>query len=279
MEHWRSKSVLVAALLTLWSAAFGQVGSEVAEELLRKSGLWEQLGDASSQISTGFRAAMESGSSKIPAADRERVENIFVQAYDPSRLRALALLSVQTHVSAKRIDELLAWYDSPIGKNITTLEMAQSAAPTTPEQKVKRGLEVLSRSSDNRQTLLRRIVQVSHAGEALATMLIQSAVGIRQGVLGVDPASVGPSPQELAAGLEAKRAQIEQKYAGATLASLASAYEPLNDADLQRYVDFLSSDAGASFNRVCLQAIGEAMTESAKEFGRKLQDAGLKKGA
>jgi hypothetical protein len=172
-----------------------------------------------------------------------------------------------------------AWYDSPLGARITALEEAQSAAPATPEQRMKQGREVYAQSPDDRQELLKRIVDVTRAAEGITQMLISTAVGVRRGILSLDPASVGPSPADLSAALESKRDAIEQKYKGAMLASLASTYQSLSDEDLKRYADFLAGESGAGFTAASIEAMHDALAGSAEEVGRELERSAPKKGA
>ena len=272
------KGALVTALLALSCVALAQVSKEVAEELLRKCGMWEQLGEVSGQATAGLDDALAKGKSKVSEDERARVRKIFAHAYEPPRLRAAALASLQSHMDAKQLAEVRAWYDSPIGKHITALEEAQSAAPTNPEQRVKQGIEVYAHSPDSRQALLKRILEVTRAAEAMTQMLISTTVGVRRGILSVDPTSVGPSPTDLSAVLDGKRDAIEQKYKGVMLASFASAYESLGDEDLKRYVDFLASESGAGFTAASIRAMQDALAEAAEELGRGLEGSGPKKG-
>ena len=269
----------VAALLALSCAALAQVSQEVAEELLRKSGIWQQLGDVSAQASAGLEAALSKDTSKISDDERARVLKIFAHAYEAPRLRAAASASLQKHMDAKRLAGVRAWYDSPLGARITALEEAQSAAPTTLEQRIKQGREAYTQSATGRQELLKQIVDVTRAAEGVTQMLISTAVGIRRGILSLDPASVGPSPADLSAELEKRRDAIEQRYKGVMLAQLASAYQSLSDEDLKRYADFLAGEAGAGFTAASIGAMQDALTGSAEEIGRELERSAPKKGA
>lgn len=276
--QWILKRALVAPLLALSCVAFAQVSGEVAEELLRKCGLWAQLGQVSAQVGAGLDAALSQSTSKVSDDERARVEKIFAHAYEPSRLRSAASASLQRHMDPKQLAQIRAWYDSPIGIHITALEEAESAAPTSPEQRGKQGLEAYAHSSSNRQALLRQIVDVTRAAEAITQMLLSTAVGVRRGILSLDPTSVGPSPADLGAKLEGQRGAIEQRYKGVMLASLASAYESLSDDDLRRYIDFLASEPGAGFTAASIRAMQDALAEAAEDLGRGLEGAAPKKG-
>lgn len=273
------RNLLVTALLALPCAAFGQVSSQDAEALLKKNGMWDQLGGVAAQSSAGFEQALESGSGKMTADERKRVAGLFADAYNVTRLQATALHVVAAKVSTQQLGVLSAWYDSAIGKAIAAREIAAGTAQDGAEQQLRRGMDALSHASEARKAQLNHIVAVTHAAEAGATILTDSAIAIRQGIVEVDPGTPGPSVRELADVLARQRPQIEQRYSTIMLASMASMYEAVGDADLQRYADFLSSPAGEGFNQICIQALRDAMVEAANEFGRLLKQSGLKKSA
>jgi len=276
--HWIKKLLLVA-VLALPGAVFGQVSSQAAEDLLKKNGMWDQLDGVSAQSSAGFEQALERGESKMTPQERKRLTGLFADAYNVTRLRAVVLRVVQAGVKPQQLSALRSWYESPVGKDITAREVAADTGAEPPEQHIRRGMDALAHATDQRKAQLNHIVEVTHAAEAGATILIDSAVAIRQGIVGVDPATPGPSAQELADALAKQRPQLEQRYAAVTAATMASMYEAVSDADLQSYVDFLASPAGEGFNRICIEALRQSMIDGGAEFGRLLKQSGLKKSA
>jgi hypothetical protein len=279
LENLGFRKLLALVLLVLPLTAFGQVSGEVAEELLKKNGLWDQLGELSAQAGSGFEESLQNDSSKMTPEERKRYTALFAEAYNVTRLRSVALRVVQAQLGPQQLAALRAWYDSTLGKDITAREIADEKTQDTQEQHVRRGMDALARASDHRRAQLNQAVRVTHAAETGAAVLIDSVIAIRQGVLEVDPGTPGPSVQELTDLLAKQRPRIEQRYGAITLASMALMYETLSDAELQRYVDFLSSPAGDEFNRVCVKAVGESMIDGAKEFGRLLKESGARTSA
>jgi hypothetical protein len=255
------------------NTALAQVSKEVAEELMRKSGLWEQLGSVSPQINSAFAAAAAKDGAKLSKGEAARLGKIFASDYAPEHLRSVALATFESQIDSSLVANVLAWYNSPVGRSITRLEEASSAATTDSKSRMREGADLYSRASPDRQLLLKRVVEVSHAAETMVSIVIGTAIGVQQGIISEQPSRVGPSVAEVTAVLEKKRPQMIQAYSGAMLASVSSAYAMASDEDIRRYADFLSSESGVKFTATGVRAVEQALAEAARDLGRDLQGA------
>ena len=68
-----SLSLAAAALLCAHGLVAAQVGKDVAEEMVRKSGLWEQLGHVAPQVKAGIVDAASKGGSPLAGVDMEQL--------------------------------------------------------------------------------------------------------------------------------------------------------------------------------------------------------------
>ncbi|MCE9658726.1 MAG: hypothetical protein K8R60_09225 [Burkholderiales bacterium] len=261
-------ALTLMALLGAHGVATAQVGKDVAEEMIRKSGLWEQLGAVAPQVKAGLADAASRSRSPVAAADMDKLGRAAESAYAPAKLRATALAAVARVMAPSQLAELRAWYDSPRGKAITAAEEAAGTSSRRPEEAMRDGMRVLSAAPPARQAILARISDATRAPEAMANLTINTAVAIQQGVLRSQGQQNGPSSADLRAALVAQKPQMIQAFSRAVLASFAMAYANIGDEDLDRYATFLASKPGMKFNGQCLLAFDRALTEAGRAFGQ-----------
>jgi hypothetical protein len=263
----RSALVLLAIVCAPGFAA-AEVGKDLAEEMVRKSGLWESLGSIAPQMRAALTA--KEGGLPLPAVDVELLARVADAAYAPTRLRAVAVAAVAGAMSPGQLGELRAWYDSPRGKAITAAEEAMAASPRSPEDIVGEGTRAYAAESPERRAIFLRLSKATRAPEALANLAINTMLALQQGVIASQGQQVGPSPSELRAALTAKKPQLMQAYSGIVLASSALTYVTIGDDDLGAYATFLEGKAGTRFTGQCLLAFDRALTQASREFGEGL---------
>ena len=258
------------ALVGLHGAALSQVAKPVAEELMRKSGLWEQLGSIAPQMEAGAGAAMDQSGTKLSPEELKRLSQAFVTAYSPMHLRATALSVLTAQLTAADVAALQAWYNSPAGKAVTRLEEAASTGTADLQTRVQAGTKVLSASTAARRALLTQVAKVTRASEASVDIMINTAVGVQEGLAKVAPKGTKATVKELRATLEQQRPQMVKNFDSAMVALFAATYESLDDDALSRYVSFLKSPAGRAYTEVSLRAMDRAFVEAAQGLGRSI---------
>jgi len=258
---------LVVLLLCLMSA-FAKADSQTAEALYQKSGLAEQV----SQLPVMVTVSIDAASQRHPSASTlspgylkvfKRAAHL---AFEPERMKHHVVGQLQASLSATELQEAMAWYESPIGRKVATLEKAASQPQAHQEfvRFVQRALQWPS--SESRLDLIRDLNAVSKASESgvQVTMAIQLAV--LTGLNGIRGEG-SRSPAELSQQLEASRSQVERQVITQTLLSLSFTYRSLTEAELSAYIDYLQSDTGRKLTAATTQGLGQAMVESGVIMG------------
>jgi len=258
------------ALLGLHGGALSQVAKPVAEGLMRKSGLWEQLGAIAPQMEAAAGTAMSQSEAKMSPDELKRLNQAFVTAYSPMHLRATALGVMASQLTPAHVAALEAWYSSPDGQAITQLEEASSIDAGDFQSRVQAGAKVLASATADRQALLNRVAKVTRAAQASTDIIINTAVGIQEGLAKVLPIGSRPAAKEFRAALEQQRPQMVKSFETATVALFAATYEGIDDEALGRYVRFLKSPAGLAYTEVSLRAMDRAFVEAAHDLGRSI---------
>lgn len=264
---------LALGLSALPVLALAEVDKDVAEDLMHKSGLWDQMGAVTPQVLASMSTYFAKPGTKLSEAEQARIRAIVTTDYSAAHLRAVATASLAAGVTPEIAADVLVWFKSPLGATIAKLEQASSAGDTDPAARLRLGAETLAKASPKRQTLLQRLAEVSHSAEATTTIVIDTALAVRQGLASVQPDLPGPSMEEVRAALEKRRPELLQAYGRLMVASFAGAYAPLSDEDLERYIAFMQGASGARFNVLCMLALHESLTEAAHDLGHDLPTA------
>lgn len=263
-------AALTLALLGLSASAQTPDRRAAVDQLMRKSGLWVQVGGIGAQVRAGLAASASRAVPPLATDVQRRLEVACEAAYAPSRMRAIVGATIAAGLRAEDVGALLAWYDSPLGKSITALEEKSTLEKTDSVTRLQKGSRLFASASPARQAVLRRLSEALNMAEITASLIINTTLGVQQGFAAAAPDRAGPSPAELRALLEAQRPQMEQQMEGMILAGFAASYERLSDVDIGRYADFAASPAGERFMTLSMEALDKAMVDGSTEFGRLL---------
>lgn len=267
----RVRSLAYVFLLFLFVAsARAETDSQTAEALMRKSGLWNQLGGLALQVRTGFFAGASQSAPGMSASETERVTKVLDEAYSPERLRSVSLRVLAKELDEKRVPELNKWFAEPLGQRISRLEEEAAADSGDPRQQLSLGNEILQTMAQPRRAAIQDLVKASRAAETVAEMTIETTVAAAEGVASATPNAPRMSTDDLRRALHAQRPQLLVSLSAMSAAGFARMYNSLSTEDIKRYVRFLRSAAGRHFNDVGAKAIGAAFKEGAAELGRRL---------
>lgn len=264
MRQW----VVIAATLlaSTWSLASPPTPA-VVDELMHKSGLWQQLAQVGLLFVQGVdkAAAQQRAPDQLAAAMRQA----YTVAFGPDRLRPVVARELAAVISAEEIESALAWLTTDLGIRITKLEEDQAAADAV-EDRSDIGAALAAGLSPERLQLYERLSRAMRSGEVGATMMINLTYALARGMSVAMPGAPNTDPEEIRAMLDATRPRLVAMMEQRVLASMALGYATLSNADLERYVAFAESPAGGRYNAAATIALDKALSNSAREVGRLL---------
>lgn len=264
---------------SLAPAARAATSEAVAEQLMRKSGLWAQLAEVAPQVRATLVNGMDQAPERPSEADRRALLKAFDDAYTAQRLRSVGLAAIARGTDARHVPMLDRWFDSAVGKTVAQLEAKALVDTQDPQVQAQEGAALFRQQTPERQQMLQALVKVTRAGELLANLSINTALAVVQGAAAIATASAGPPPsaealaeqaQAVRRTLEAQRPRMVELYDALTLAGYARMYDPLPTVDLQAYLAFMQTEAGSHFNEVTMQAFDAAMVAASTELGRSI---------
>ena len=276
VRHFVVLAVLGAAFVASAAAAVSRpddsraaTGSERQSEadaraldtLLELSGLKVQL----ESLSAGVRVQFLLGQGRLSGEDRLIIDRIVSQRFSAGALYARMRLEFEKNLESAKLAKALEWYDSPLGKRITGLELA-SLIPDGGQ-----GLDSENdRPSERRLDLIRRLDAGGGASDTTVDVTMSIVGSLTRAFQPVLPAVARLSRGQLDHELTRVRNQTLERIRRACLLNMLSAYRDLTDGEVEQYVRFVESEGGQWYmsvmNGTLLIAVDAAAEATAAEL-------------
>ena len=276
MNRSHRKSAVALGLMLAQAAAMAAIAPDVAQDLMKKSGLWNQLDSLGAQVRGGMASAVPGTGDPQADATKSRMLACADTAYSADAMRATAVDAVSGALQPADVSALAAWYDGPLGRKISGMEASSTAQVLDPQERLRRGGAALETASATRKASLQAILAETHSVDIMADTVIEMAIAVRTGMASADPAMTPGALADAKAQLSARRPQLVDRYAQLALPAYAFAYATLGDDDLERYADYLAAPAAKASNDAAVRGVARALSEGSFKLGRCLKDAGAK---
>ncbi len=253
------------AMVGLHALAAAEVPAATAEALMRKSGVWAQLGDVATPVKAGLVQSATGGA--LSPEESHRLDLVADAAFAPDRLREAVMQVLSRSATVAHSADALKWYDSATGRQITAQEEAFSTHFTDMDQVIADGNKALAQASVKRQSLLSQTVQASRMAESMATLQINTTVAVMQGLANAVPNSAMPPAAQMRKALEAQRPHMVAASVGLALSMSALTYQSVSDNALAQYVKFLTSKSGVALTAAMEEALDASLSQAAQRLG------------
>jgi hypothetical protein len=211
--------------------------TQALDHLLERSGLRVQL----ESLSAGIRVQFLRGRGRLSGQDRLTIDQIVSERFAAEALYARISREFARHLDAAKMAKALAWYDSPLGKRITGLELAALVFDGGP--RAVADLEN-DRPSPQRLALIECLDAGGGASETTVDVTMAIVRSLMRAFRPALPAVARPNLGQLEEELVRTRNRTLEQIRDACLVSMLLAYRTLSDHELEQYVQFVESEAG-----------------------------------
>ncbi len=172
-------------------------------------------------------------------------------------------------VDDAHLDEISAFFEGTLGQEVVALEISAREAllEDSVEELATAYLEDLRDEDGTRLELLLRFVDANDLIESNVVGGLNSTVAFQFGLRDAGALARGLSDEDIAAMARAREDAIRADTREWVMSYLALAYQPLSDAQLERYNDFAESRAGQILNRALFAAFDELFTRLSYDLG------------
>lgn len=242
--------------LPVSSAAPGK--DALTQELMKLSGLERQIRQIPQQILAGF----QKDGKKLPPEQYAALRRLLSEAFDARGLERRVAQRMHHDLSETVMTRALEWLRSEPGRKITRLE-EQASTPQALQQMRTFAKQLQTQPpSQERLQLARLIDRATGTTEMALEILETTTFSIAAAVDATLPRDQRQGQDRLRIQIDRQRPKWRETLQEFVLASFLFTYQSLNNADLERYLEFLESDAGRDYSNVAGIALKEALSIS-----------------
>ncbi|MDV7141749.1 DUF2059 domain-containing protein [Tropicimonas sp. TH_r6] len=217
----------------------------------------------------GVFHAEELQTAMFPGRGEERWPKLVADIYDPERMIQILGAELEAATKPWHIDPLVDFFDSELGRRILRLEISARQAFLEPGVEEASGdhLDLLRNSDPERHELLTEFAETNDLVEANVKTAINANMAFQMGLN--NAGAFGPMREEgqMLREIWMQQDAIRSETARWLMSYLSLAYQPLSDAELQRYIDFSRSEAGHSLNHTLFVAFNELFQVISYDLG------------
>ena len=266
--------IAVAALLATCAATLASAQQRRTEELMRKSGMWDQVAQMRQQMKAGIQEARrEARSSNMPLLDDASYAKLSAaidRAFASEVLRESVALHLEEFIAAEDENEVLNWLSSDLGGRFTRMEIAAGDIGESAKL-AQEGPKLLAALSRARLEKYQRLAASLDAGDTTAELTINMTGAIVYGIALVMPGTdADMAAKAIRQRMQAQRAQMARYFGDKALQAYAYTYRSATDSQLESYVKFAESAAARRYHAAGIKALDATLSQSALAMGQEL---------
>ncbi len=242
----------------------------VIDELILKSGLWNQMAQIEPLVQMGAGQAQDrAGDKRMSDSDFQQLKAAFSSVYSADNLRVDLRRHLADHLSLQDQKSALEWLNSELGQKFTQLE--EQIGDSKDETKKQAAIAKLIGSlPSSRIKLLEHFAQVLNLGESYASMMITTRLALAKGLILKAPAGTPEQIESMTRQLESQRPQVIATMRNRAVGQFAYAYESMTDIQIGKYIEFADSPSGRRYHAALIIASEKVMNEATLKMGREI---------
>jgi hypothetical protein len=257
-------SLLTVAYLALPAHAAAPNKEALAKELMKLSGLEQQIRQIPQQILAGF----DKDGKKLPPQRYTALRRVLSQAYNAQTLEQHVYRRVHSELNHELATKTLGWLRTDLARKITKLEEQASTPQAMQQMEVFAKKLESSPPSQQRLGLARRIDLATDATELMLDITESSTFGLAMALDATLPPDQRQGEARLRVQMERQRQKLRETYQELSTVNSLFTYQSLSDAEVERYVDFLESEVGTQYTTLANTALKDALYEAGTHVNR-----------
>ena len=262
----RTQQFFLSFLLLLSSVSFAQLSDATVDKLLTLTGLTTQVEQFPSLIKAGIDdAALQDDS--VTDVQIQLMTNSIQDTIIPAEILAGMRTAIQASLVQSEADQLLAWYVTELGREITTVEEKASTVEAYQDM-----MSMSAQLLDNKD----RVAIAHRYDELLGVTEMMDDLQESLGVAVYTAMMTQLAPDEpldlepLYASIAANKAETQEMTAQLVTVSLVYTYLDLPLSKLEKYESFLADSVTKKFNKIVISSMWDGLGTSASKWASAL---------
>lgn len=257
------KPLLVAGLLLSGTAQ----ASTDARDVLTASPIDDIVGQYPAMMSQGIRDGLKQ-SGQVPPMVADTIGYVVSSSYRAEDIERKLVASLDESLTSKQLEEVYAWYQTPVAQKISRAEIAASAPSAWSEVRNRAGELNEAYKGTARERLFDRFDRASRATETTVDTTIAVQLGLATAMAALSSDSV--HYERLRQRLENQRGMLQGMVGQQVYDSYLYTYRDISVQELGLYLDFLESESGKRFTEVVTESIQASITDPIETIGSQL---------
>ncbi|WP_163886642.1 DUF2059 domain-containing protein [Aliiruegeria sabulilitoris] len=217
----------------------------------------------------GLSHAADLEKDMFPGRGKERWPDLVRQIYDPERMTDMLADAMAASMPEGMVEGAAAFFDSDLGQRILTLEISAREAMLQPsvESAAQDYLAMLQDDGSPRIALLEEFVEINDLVENNVIAALNASYAFYTGLNAAGAFGEFRSEEEMLRELWSQEETIRLDSGIWVMSYLAMAYQPLSDAEIERYIAFSTSTPGRQVNSVLFSGFDVVFRVVSREMG------------
>lgn len=257
------KPLLVTAMLFTGAA---QAATD-ARQALAASPVDDIVARYPAMMSQGIRDGLKR-SGQLPPMVANTIGNVVSNSFSAADIEQQIITDLQNQLTDGQLEAVQGWYETPVGRKISAAEIAASE-PSAWQQIQARAPGLNSKYKGTRKAeMFDRFDRASRATESAVDTTIAVQLGLATAMAAFS--SDSENYDQLRQRIEGQRSMLTGVVGQQVYDSYLYTYENIGAQEMDLYLGFLESPAGAAFSKVVTNSIQQAITDPIESVGRQL---------
>ncbi|MCH8497898.1 MAG: DUF2059 domain-containing protein [Marinobacter sp.] len=240
----------------------------LAEAVVKASALDRIIDQYPAMMSEGISEGMRQGGLREPML-LNAITGIVSQAFSASAIRRQVVNDLSNKVPKADLEQVLAWYETPLGRKVGGLE----ASASNPEawRKIEQQSNALTNRYQGtpRANMFAAFDRAARATESATDTAIAVQLSMISAMAAFDPQARANMAQ-IKQQVRSQRFMIEGVVEQQVYAAYLYTYQGMSDEELQGYLQFLQTDHGQRYTRVITESIQQAILVPVESIGQQM---------
>lgn len=257
------KPLLVTALLIAGTAQ----AAPDARQVLEISPVDDIVARYPAMMSQGIREGLKQNG-QLPPMVANTIGNIVSSGFNSVDIEQQIVNDLQAKLTDSQLQAVHDWYETPVARKISSAEIAASEPSAWPKIQAN-AAELNSQYKGTRKAeMFDRFDRAARATESAVdtTIAVQLGLATAMAAFSSDSANY----EQLRQRIESQRGMLRGVVGQQVYDSYLYTYQDIGAQEMDLYLKFLESPAGAAFSKVVTNSIQQAITEPVESIGKQM---------
>lgn len=238
-----------------------------ARQVLAASPVDDIVARYPAMMSQGIREGL-SRSGQVPPMVANTIGSIVSNSFSAAEIEQQIVTDMQDQLTDAQLEAVQDWYETPLAKKISAAEIAASAPSAWQEVQARAPALNKKYQGTRKAQMYDRFDRAARATESAVdtTIAMQLGLATAMAAFGSDLVDYDELRQEI----ESQRTRLRGIVGQQVYDSYLYTYEDIGAQEMDLYLGFLESPAGAAFSRVVTSSIQQAITDPVESVARQM---------